>query len=190
MSESRSVVGAAWSAESSGRRRAHPPLSREQIVAGALAFLQEHGLAGLSMRRLAQYLDTAATSLYWHVPTKEQLLDLVLDEILGQVPVMPVTDDWAADVVALLTALRSTLRAHRGAATLVVSRPTVGPKTLTVFEFLLSTLRRAGFSDRQLPYAYDLLTNYVIGSVLVEASWAGERPPDDEDVAGLDAQET
>ena len=59
----------------------------EQIVQTAMALLDQEGLAGLSMRKLAAKLGAGATSLYWYVETKDDLIDLLIDEIWGEVDV-------------------------------------------------------------------------------------------------------
>ena len=66
---------------SRGERR---PLTRDAIVEAALTLLDRDGLAGLSMRKLAQELGAGAASLYWHVGNKEELLSLLLDRIVGE----------------------------------------------------------------------------------------------------------
>jgi AcrR family transcriptional regulator len=60
-------------------------LSRERIVEAAVTLLDEHGTDGLTMRRLAQQLDVTPTALYWHVKTKDDVLDLTLDRIFDDV---------------------------------------------------------------------------------------------------------
>ncbi len=172
MTVNRSSLGAAW-APSANRQSGRQPLTREQIVQGAIEFLRERPLEELTMRRLASYLGTAATSLYWHVANKEQLLDRVLDEIFGEVRLPPPGDEWEQDIRAVSRDLRRALRTLGSAASIVVSRPIIGPRALMVIEYLLATLRRGGLSDAEIPFVYDLLANYVIGSVLVESSWLG-----------------
>src|ERR1700743_2792992 len=67
-----------------GSRPRREPISKEAIVTAAIGLLDREGLAALSMRRLAEELGTGAASLYWHVGSKDGLLDLVLDEIIGE----------------------------------------------------------------------------------------------------------
>src|ERR687893_1971585 len=66
-------------------RGGQPALSREQIVRAAIEILDAEGAAGLSMRRLGTRLGSGATSLYWHVAHKDELLELAVDEVLGEV---------------------------------------------------------------------------------------------------------
>lgn len=68
-------------------RRAQPALSRERIVAEAVRLLDEEGMEALSMRGLAVRLGTAATSLYRHVANKDELIELVVDELYGELEV-------------------------------------------------------------------------------------------------------
>src|SRR5581483_4119040 len=67
-----------------GRRRGRPPITREAIVETALQLLDRDGLDQLSMRRVADALDTGPASLYWHVGSKDGLLDLVFDQVIGE----------------------------------------------------------------------------------------------------------
>src|SRR5690348_7113452 len=62
-----------------------PSLSREQIVRAAIELADDEGLEALTMRRLATKLGAGAMSLYWHIPNKEDLLDLMLDAAFGEV---------------------------------------------------------------------------------------------------------
>ncbi|MGI5147000.1 TetR/AcrR family transcriptional regulator [Plantactinospora sp. CA-294935] len=66
--------------------RSGPPLHRDRIVAAAVALLDREGVAGLTMRRLAERLGAGSTTLYWHVTNKDDVLDLALDQIFGEVP--------------------------------------------------------------------------------------------------------
>src|SRR5690349_20267833 len=78
--------------------RASTALSREQIVAEAVALLDEEGISALSMRKLGARLGSGATSIYWHVPSKDDLVELVLDEVYGEVavPEIPASGDPTA----------------------------------------------------------------------------------------------
>jgi len=149
----------------------HAPLSRAQIVAAALQLLDRDGLAALSMRRLATELGTGAASLYWHVRNKEELLELVLDAVLGEVA-LPDPDDgpWPDQVAAVARDLRRVLRAHRDVARLAAERFPVGPQAVRAMEGLLAILRRAGLPDRAAAHATFLIAYYTTGFVLQETA--------------------
>ncbi|MFF4991801.1 TetR/AcrR family transcriptional regulator [Streptosporangium saharense] len=167
-------------------RRETPPLSRERIVAEAVALLDEEGAERLTMRRLAERLGTGSTTLYWHVRTKDDVLDLALDAIFGDVglPTGGGVDGWREDVTALVGGWRSALLRHPWSAALL-GRPLMGPNVLDRTEFLHATLVAAGFAEPHLSAAAYGLSNYVIGSALMQATWLAR----DEEAAREAAEE-
>ena len=108
--------------------------------------MDEEGLDALSMRRLGQELNSGATSLYWHIRNKDELLDLVLDQVIGEVvPEMPREAGWRETADATARALRRVLVRHRGVAQVMGERPTFGPNALQALEILLTPFVTAGF---------------------------------------------
>ncbi|MFV2176617.1 TetR/AcrR family transcriptional regulator [Actinomadura sp. LOL_016] len=154
-------------------RRGTAPLTRERIVAEAVALLDAEGVGRLTMRRLAERLGTGSTTLYWHVDTKDDVVDLALDAIFGEVGLPSPTGDWRGEVTALLHGWRGAMLRHPWSAR-VLGRPLLGPNVLTRTEFLHATLVRAGFEGPALVAAAYALSNYVIGSALMEAGSAEE----------------
>ena len=98
------------------------------------------------MRRIASDLGVGTMSLYWHVRNKEDLLWLVVDEIVGAVDVPSATDNWRADLLALLRNFRAALLLHRRALPLLNGRPGFGPRSLAFVDRMVGTLRLAGFA--------------------------------------------
>jgi AcrR family transcriptional regulator len=145
--------------ERAGRR---PSLTRDAIVSAAIAVLDESGVSGLSMRRVAQKLEAGVASLYGHVSGKEELLELVFDELVGQVP-LPTPDPacWREQVTEMLRGLRRVLMAHRDAALAGLGRIPTSPQTLAAAEVLVATLRLGGLSDRVVALGLDQLILYV-----------------------------
>ncbi|MEV7007315.1 TetR/AcrR family transcriptional regulator [Streptosporangium sp. NPDC051022] len=177
-------AGDVWFRPSRSRRET-PPLTRERIVREAVALLDEEGAERLTMRRLAERLNTGSTTLYWHVKTKDDVLDLALDAIFGDVGLPPAhTGDsgdigdaekagggrWREDVTALIHGWRSALLRHPWSAA-ILGRPLMGPNVLDRTEFLHATLIAAGFTEPHLTAAAYGLSNYVIGSALMQATW-------------------
>jgi AcrR family transcriptional regulator len=78
------------------------------------------------MRRLAQLLDVTSTALYWHVKTKEDVLDLAVDRIFGDVPLPEPTDDWREDVRRLAHDWRGAMLRHPWSPSLI-GRPMLVP---------------------------------------------------------------
>jgi len=131
-------------------------------VTAAIEVLDQAGVAGLSMRRVADQLGTGAASLYAHVSGKDELLELVFDELVGQVP-LPEPDPriWREQVRQMARDLRAVLISHRDAALAGLGRIPTTPKTLVAAERLAATLRAGGLSDRAVALGLDQLTLYV-----------------------------
>ncbi|GAA0906246.1 hypothetical protein GCM10009557_81410 [Virgisporangium ochraceum] len=125
---------------------------------------------GLTMRRLAERLAVTPTALYWHVDTKEDVLDLAVDHIFGDVPVPPATDDWRHDVRTLVGGWRAAMLRHTWAPGLI-GRPMLGPNVVARTAFLEAALGRGGHDGVRLAVVTRLLANFVIGSALTESTW-------------------
>lgn len=146
-------------------------VTRERITDAAVALLDEEGADRLTMRRLAERLDTGSTTLYGHVRTKEDVLDLALDAVFGEVPIPAAPGaDWRDDLTALMRDWRAALLRHPWSATFL-ARPTLGPNALAREEFLHSLLVRAGLTAPRLVTTAYGLSNYVIGAVQMQVSW-------------------
>jgi TetR/AcrR family tetracycline transcriptional repressor len=172
-----------WSApDASGDAR--EPLTRDQIVETAMRLADAEGLSALSMRRLGQQLDAGATSLYWHVKNKDQLEDLMLDALIGEVAadIRP-AEGWRESLAEVARALRRVLIRHRNIAPLLGERPTVGPNALDAAERVMGILRGAGFDDRTTSLASGALINYASGFALFES-----RSPDPSDAEAAKAR--
>jgi AcrR family transcriptional regulator len=144
-------------------RPAKPALSRESIVAAALAIAREEGIDALSMRRLAQALDTGPASLYVYVANQAELWELLFDAALGFVETEP-TDParWRAQLHGLAGRIVHTMAVEfPGMARLALSHIPVGDNSLRVAESMLSLLKAGDVSDQAAAYAMDLITSYI-----------------------------
>ena len=103
---------------------ARPPLSRDRVVAEAMALADEHGLEALSMRALAGRLGVEAMSLYHHVASKEALLDAMVDAVFGELHLPVVGGDWRVELRARSVSGRTVLLRHPWAVGLMASRRT------------------------------------------------------------------
>jgi AcrR family transcriptional regulator len=163
-----------WAPSDATSEIAREPLTRDQIVAVAIRLIDEEGLDAFSMRRLGKELGAGATSLYWHVKNKEQLVDLVLDELIGEVvDDVKRVDGWRPQLTEVARATRRVLLRHRRVAPLLGERPTIGPKSLDAAEFVMSTLLDAGFDERTASMASGALVNYAAGFAMFESKSPG-----------------
>jgi TetR/AcrR family tetracycline transcriptional repressor len=109
-------------------------------------------------------------AMYWHVRDKAQLLDLVGEALLAEVELPDGTDDWRADLRALMHAARSALHRHENAAVLAFGRARYGPSGLAIFERLLQILAGAGFDHEGIGLAYMALYTLLRGNWSSESS--------------------
>src|ERR1700684_2954880 len=117
-------------------RPARPPLPRAGIVTAAVAIMKAEGLPKVTVRRLAQDLDTGPASLYVYFRNTAELHAAILDELLGTIPPPPATGDWRARVERVLTAYTLMLfRRPSLARSALVTRPS-GEHYLSLLETL------------------------------------------------------
>jgi len=155
-------------------RKASPAretLSREQIVAAAMTILDTDGVAGLSMRKLAAKLDAGATSLYWHVPTKDDLVDLLIDEVWGEIDVPePELAGWRAGALLFGHSLRSAVLRHPWLPEVMYTRPSIGPNAMSLGSRGLVLFGAAGFTEHEIDLAMSSVMSYVLGTVSAEVA--------------------
>jgi AcrR family transcriptional regulator len=161
------------------RRPKRQPLDQAQVVRAALALLDEVGLEALTMRRLSARLGVKAASLYRHVRNKDELLQLLADEINGEIPLVQASGNWRTAVREMAQNVRHGLLAHRDAAQLLAVTMPFGPRRLRHIEALLRVLRSAGLSGREATRAAYHFNNLVTEFVADEsrfAAMAGSSP--------------
>jgi AcrR family transcriptional regulator len=162
---------------SGGRRR--DPLTQDAIVETAMRVLDSEGLDGLSMRRVADELDTGPASLYWHVGSKDGLLDLIFDRVIGeqQVP-EPDPANWREQLKEVARDMRRTILRHRDVVRISIGRIPMGPNAIRYSERVLAMLRAGGVPDRLAVLGFHLLTSVVNGFTMDETGQGGEPPAD------------
>ncbi|MDV9176327.1 TetR/AcrR family transcriptional regulator C-terminal domain-containing protein [Streptomyces sp. W16] len=138
-------------------RPAKPALSRAAIVAAAVAVLRAEGLQKVTMRRLAQELDTGPASLYVYVRNTAELHAAVLDELLGAIGPVPAEGSWRERVERVLTAYTAMLFEHPSLARSALTAWPSGPHYLNLIETLLALLDEGGVPPAQAAWGVDLL---------------------------------
>jgi AcrR family transcriptional regulator len=106
------------------------PLSRERVLRAAVALADDAGIESLSMRKLAQELGVVPMALYKHVANKDELLDGVVDVVVGEIDPPVTGTDWKAAVRQRILSARSALQRHSWAAQVIESRATPTPAVL------------------------------------------------------------
>ncbi|HEV8222646.1 MAG TPA: TetR/AcrR family transcriptional regulator C-terminal domain-containing protein [Streptosporangiaceae bacterium] len=137
-------------------------LTTEAIVAAAIEVLDEGGVAGLSMRRVAEHLGTGAASLYAHVSGKEELLELVYDALVGQVPLVePDPATWRDQLRQIMRDFHDVLVSHTDAALAGLGRIPTSPQTMAAAEVLAGIMRAGGLCPLVVALGLDQLVLYV-----------------------------
>jgi AcrR family transcriptional regulator len=151
-----------------------PSLTKEAIVEAALKVLDADGLDAVTMRRVAQELDTGAASLYAHVADKEELITLLMERVIGEVPV-PEPDgqcDWQQYAKQFGRAVRATMAAHNDIARAAFARIPLGPNAVRSMETMVGVLRSSGLPDQVVAFASDLLPLYVTAIAYEESLYS------------------
>ena len=155
-------------------RGAQPPrrdrgLSRAEIISTAIAVADAEGPDAISMRRIARELRAGAMSLYWHVGSKEELLDLMLESIEAEVEAPEPSGDWRADLRAFARQTRAGMLRHRWAMEFLGGRPPSGPNDARNLERMLGMLDGLGLDARTTMDLLGTVFTYVMGAVIREA---------------------
>jgi AcrR family transcriptional regulator len=124
-------------------------LTRERVVREAVALADAHGIAALSMRKLADRLGVEAMSLYHHVANKDAILDAMVDFAFGEISPPRADEPWKTAMRKRAIAARTMLRSHPWALGLLDSRRNPGPATLRHHDAVIGCLRANGFSVLQ-----------------------------------------
>ncbi|MEU7746252.1 TetR/AcrR family transcriptional regulator [Nonomuraea sp. NPDC049158] len=149
-----------------------PGRSRAEIVTAAIELLDDEGLAGLSMRKLGAKLSAGATSLYWYVANKDELLELVYDEIWGEMTAPdPEEVGWRDAASVMAHSMRQVILRHRWSADLIGRLPALGPNALMISDQTRRTFKLAGFAGADIDYANAALTAFVFGMTIPEVAW-------------------
>jgi AcrR family transcriptional regulator len=150
---------------------ARETLSREQIVTAAMAILDTEGASGLSMRKLGTRLGSGATSLYWYVDTKDDLVDLLIDEVWGEIDVPdPGLAGWRAGALLFGHSLRAAVLRHPWLPEVMYTRPSIGPKAMSLGARGLVLFGAAGFKDHEIDLAMGSVMSYVLGTASSEVA--------------------
>ena len=154
------------------RRR---PLSRDKVVAVAVALADKGGLESVSMRALARKSRVVPMALYKHVANKEDLLDAMVDVVFGEVD-FPTGADWRTAMRQRAVSMRDALLRHRWAIGLMESRTRPGPANLRHHNLVMLILREADFPFWTAIRAYNAMDSYIYGSLLQQQNLPFETP--------------
>ena len=142
------------------------PLSRERILQVALQRADAEGIEALSMRKLAQELGVKAMSLYNHVANKDDMVDGMVDLVVGEIELPSLEVDWKTAMRQRANSAHTVLLRHPWATLALMSRVNVGPAMLRYVDATLACLVEAGFSYPMADYAWNALDSHIYGFTL------------------------
>ena len=167
---------------------ARPRLSRDRVLAAAVALADREGSEALTVRRLAEDLSVHPTSLYNHVPSKEAILDGVVERLFDEADLPDEVGSWQEWVRAIAVCFRDLARTHPGAFMVLTRRPAETPRAFRLTEVGLDAFDRGGFPVVAAVQAVRAVSLAVLGMALNECPPMGdwvEPTPHDEELAAF-----
>jgi AcrR family transcriptional regulator len=144
-----------------------PALSRAAIVQAALAVADRAGLDAVSMRRVAEELDTGASALYVYIRNRDDLLEAMFDQAMAPVAAAELPGgDWREQLTSLLLAAIAAASGHGGLARVALTTVPDGPNAVAVTARVRELLAEGGLPTATVPAALDLLALFVTGAAL------------------------
>lgn len=162
-------------------RRAHPeraakiPLTRAQIVQAGLRLVQAEGIDAVSMRRVAAEFDTGPSSLYAHVTNKDELLQLMFDEMCALVPIpAPEPGRWKEQIKELARAGYRAMLDHNDLARAALATIPTGPNAMRISDAMLGMMLAGGIPARFAAWALDRIFLYMVADAYENSIWRAE----------------
>ena len=149
-------------------------LSLEQIVTTAIELADTEGVDALSMRALAQKLDVGTMTLYRYVPSKDELLPLMLNAVVGpsETRRQAAAEDWQTFLTATATEAREMYLTHPWAIQTNWSRPVLGPASVADLELFLEGVKDLPLADAEKMNLATTIDSYVLGLARQQLQWS------------------
>lgn len=164
------------------------PLSRERVVTAAIELADQHGLDAVSMRRVAEHLQTGAASLYRHISNRDELVSAMAEQVMADYDYPDTTDmDWRECMHVLARQDWSAFLAHPWMLTATATvTPPFGAASLAAMEWALTALAQLGLPPHEAARAIMTVNNYVQGTARVVL---GDRQADADEDPGRNWQQ-
>ncbi|HEX5950649.1 MAG TPA: TetR/AcrR family transcriptional regulator [Actinomycetota bacterium] len=138
-------------------------MSRERILRTAIDLADRDGIEAVSMRRIAHELGVVPMALYKHVANKEEILDGLVELVIGEIDPVSSDDDWKTAVRTRILSARRALLRHPWAARVIETRTEPGPAMLAYMDSMIGLFLAAGFSIDLTHHALHALGNRLLG---------------------------
>lgn len=167
-----------WGVQRGSRRGPKPKLTVPEITTAAVELADQEGLTAVSMRRVAGELAVSPMSLYTYVPSKAELIDLMLDAVYREIPLTEWDgEDWRERLERVARDNRALVERHPWMLRIAMSRPVVGPNLIAKYDHELRAIEGTGLDDVDLDAVLTLVLGFVHSAVrsAIEAAEAGLR---------------
>lgn len=157
-----------WGKAEAKRRGPKPKVTLRDIVEAAVRLADAEGIEAVSTRRVAEAVGISAMSFYTHIPSKAELLDLMLDHVSGAGSIPPADwpeMGWRARMTLIANALWQHYLMHPWTLQIQTHRPILGPNTMAAYEVALSSVDGLGLDPFEMDLSITALSNYVVGAV-------------------------
>ncbi len=139
------------------------PLSRERVLRAAVALADESGIDAVSMRKVGSELGVEAMSLYNHVANKEEMLDGMVDIVVGEIDLLVEGADWKNTMRSRMMSARQVLVQHKWAAGVLETRTNMTPPMVKYMDSFIGIFRDGGFSFDLTHHAMHALGSRMLG---------------------------
>ncbi|MCP3974513.1 MAG: TetR family transcriptional regulator [bacterium] len=139
------------------------PLSRERVLRAAVSLADEGGIGAVSMRKVGNELGVEAMSLYNHVANKEEMLDGMVDIVVGEIDLAVDDVDWKSTMRSRMMSARQILVQHKWAAAVLETRTNMTPPMIKYMDSFIGIFREGGFSSGLTHHAMHALGSRVLG---------------------------
>ena len=162
----RRSIALLWGLPGAGRRGPKPSRSVDEVVLAAIKLADAEGLPALSMRRVAEALGLSPMSLYTYVPSKAELVDLMVDRVALEIEEPdPGLEGWRPKLEHLARQRWAMAQHHPWLMQVGIHRPPLGPNVLAKVEATLRSVDGLGLSELEMDHLTTLILDYVRGSV-------------------------
>jgi AcrR family transcriptional regulator len=145
-------------------------LNRTKVLEAAIELADEIGIDALTIRKLADKLGVGAMTIYHHVPSKDAIVDGMVEIVFAEIEKPSADVDWKTAMRRRCISARRVLNEHKWAAPIMESRIAPGPANLSHHDAVIGCLRNGGLSIQMTAHAYAILDSFIYGFAFEEAS--------------------
>lgn len=159
----RRTIERLWGVPEKPRRGPKPKLTVDQIVTAAIEIADTEGISALSVRRGAERLGVSPMSIYTYIPSRAELLDLMIDRVHGELTDPPPSHDWRVTMTIIAEDAWELYHRHPWLLQLTTGRLPLGPRTFAKHERELSAVDAIGLTDLEMDAVVAMVNSFVQG---------------------------